>query len=127
MVVTRARQKAAPDARHRPLMAEIEWFYRASNDGLPMPDPGRTARAVKRFLDGTPAWPLDTLLLAVRNRFFSRGVNNAAPAYLWIRDLAKWAAAPLNKWGQPLGEDAMLRQQMEWWREMRAKRAEAGG
>ena len=121
-----AAKASSPDARHRPIMAELEWFYRAANGQLPMPSPGRTAKMLKQFLSENPAWPLEACLVAIRNKFFSRGINNAAPPYLWIRDLAKWSANPLNQWGQPLQEDATLREQMAWWQRIRNARAAHG-
>jgi hypothetical protein len=94
--------KDVADPRHHPLLCEIDKQYRASNGGLPIPSPGRAAKALLEFLGENPKWPLDTLMACVRNRFASRGLNLALPPHAWVKTLPQYAAGPLDDWGKPL-------------------------
>lgn len=95
-------RKCAPDARHHRLMVELDRMYRAYNDGLPLPNPGRVAKRLSNFLKANPSWPLERLRRAVWNRYYSIGVNRAEDPALWLGKLANYAADPLNKWGSPI-------------------------
>lgn len=90
------------DPRHHPLLCQIDARYKAANGGLPMPSPGRVAKALLEFLSENPKWTLETLTGCVRNRFESRGLNLAAPPHSWIKTLPQYAAGPLDEWGKPL-------------------------
>ena len=92
----------SPDSRHRPLMEEIDRLYREYNEGLPPPDMGHTAKALSEFLRGNPKWPLKTLQRAMRNRFFSKGVNWSESPWRWIKYLPDYALDPLNEFRQPM-------------------------
>jgi len=94
--------KISPDSRHHTLLCEIDRLYRAANGELPMPLPGRAAKALKDFLDENPKWPLNILIACCRNRFASRGVNLALPPHAWICTLPQYARGPLDEWGKPL-------------------------
>lgn len=91
-----------PDPRHGPLMAEIDRLYREYNDSLPPPDMGRTAKALAEFLRANPRWPLKTIQRAMRNRFYSKGINWSESPWRWIRWLPDYALDPLNEFKQPM-------------------------
>ena len=42
---------AQPDPRHHRLMVELDRMYRAHNDGLALPNPGRVAMGLPRTPD----------------------------------------------------------------------------
>ncbi len=90
------------DARHHRLMVELDRMYRAHNDGLPLPNPGRVAKRLGQFLKANPNWPVEWLREAVWFRFASSGVNTAEDPFLWINKLPNYVKSPLDKWGKPM-------------------------
>lgn len=90
------------DPRHHRLMVELDRMYRAYNDSLPLPNPGRVAKRLSQFLKANPSWPLERLRRAVWNRYYSVGINRAEEPALWLGKLANYAVDPLNKWGSPV-------------------------
>jgi len=105
---------AAPDPRHHRLMVELDRMYRAHNDGLPLPNPGRVAKRLAQFLKANPSWPAEWLREAVWFRFASKGVNTAEDPFLWINRLPNYVKAPLDKWGKPMLDMADI--EAEYWK-----------
>lgn len=95
------------DPRHHPLLCEIDQLYREANGGLPMPAPGRFAKALAAFLAENPAWSLETLLACARNRFKSRGLNFSLQPHAWIKSLPNFASGPQDEWGKPLSKSGV--------------------
>ena len=94
-------------------MDEISRLYKRYNNELPPPDMGRTAKALAEFLRANPAWPLKTIQRAMRNRFFSQGINFSEEPWAWIKYLPRYAADPLDKWKKPMrgkGDEVFA-----WW------------
>jgi hypothetical protein len=111
----------APDPRHQPLMDEIDALYKRYNEDVPAPDMGRTANALHRFLKENPGWTVERMVRAMRNRYYSIGVNWSEAPWQWIVYLPMYARDPLDKYRQPMrGKgDEVAR---EWEEMLRAER-----
>ncbi len=94
-------------------MVELDRMYRAYNDGLPLPNPGRVAKRLAEFLKANPQWPLERLRCAVWFRFATMEANPAEDPALWIMRLPNYAAGPLGKFGVVLQHRA--REIAEYW------------
>lgn len=94
------------DSRHHTLLCEIDTLYRKANGGLPMPSPGRAAKALKLFLDENPKWPAGTLIVCVRNRFASTAQNLSEPPHVWIASLPRFFRGPVDEWGRAIKTSA---------------------
>lgn len=90
------------DPRHQALMEEIDFLYKRYNDDLPAPDMGRTAKALAQFLKANPGWPVARIVRALRNRFYSRGVNYSEAPWAWTRYLPMYVWDPLDEWKKPM-------------------------
>lgn len=88
------------DPRHHRLMIELDRMYRAYNDSLPLPNPGRVAKRLSQFLKANPSWPVEWLREAIWWRFASKDVNTAEDPALWIMKLPSYVKGPLDKWGK---------------------------
>jgi hypothetical protein len=96
-------------------MEEVARLYKRYNDELPPPDMGRTAKALHEFLRANPRWPLKTIQRAMRNRFFSQGINFSEAPWMWLKYLPSYVADPLDKYKRPMrGKGNAL---FAWWEE----------
>lgn len=100
--VSRVPKSSSSDPRHQPLMEEIDFLYRWYNADVPAPDMGRTAKRLNLFLRENPGWTVERIVRAMRNRYYSIGVNWSEAPWQWIGYLPMYARDPLDKYKQPM-------------------------
>jgi uncharacterized protein YdaU (DUF1376 family) len=88
---------------------EIFQFWSAGDGGgIPCPWTDVEDRALRQFMRSNPGVVLWAFKELLKNRARSQDVNNADPPRKWIRDLVKYAAGPLDRYGKPLHEERSL-------------------
>ena len=86
---------------------------------------GRIAKALAEFLRANPKWPLRTIQRAMRNRFFSYGVNYSEAPWHWFKRLPDYVADPLGKYQNPMrgkGNEVFA-----WWERENTESVNHGG
>lgn len=63
---------------------------------------GRDVKAVNAFLSRKPQFPGREIEICIVFRSLSEDENHTLPVRLWIGDIDKYQAGPLNKWGDPV-------------------------
>jgi len=102
-VVTRRNTKpsfadAQVDARHHLIRTLIQNIHQSKFKIVCQWD-GSEARALSILLKANPAWTDDTITAMVTNRFAYDGVTPERPR-VWLPQLAKYAAGPLDRFGK---------------------------
>jgi hypothetical protein len=89
----------AVDPRHTPARDLIQELFKAHFSVTCQWD-GSEAKALTTLLKNNPSWTAAQISLMVRNRFASDSVSADRPR-LWLANLAKYSAAPLDKFQKP--------------------------
>ena len=85
------------NALHAEIREHIQQNYREVN-GITCPWDGSEAKALDKMLKANPSWTVMQWLTMVRNYFDSEGINGQRPR-VWLPQISKWAAGPLDKFG----------------------------
>lgn len=90
------------DTRHPEVRNAIQQGWRERNPGVPTAPWGPTeGRNLALFLRENPSWTTEQILVCLQHRFASEA-NHSEPPHFWLRNLAKYAGGPLDRFGKPL-------------------------
>ena len=102
--------KTDRDDLHAEIRAEIQQHYREINK-ITCPWDGSEGRALDKMLKANPSWTLIQWTTMIRNYFDSEGINGQRPR-VWLPQISKWAAGPLDKYGHVQGSCRSRGQEM---------------
>lgn len=94
-----APSKEFVDCRHTTARTLIQQLFQ-SNFSVTCPWDGSEARAMKNLLTDNPSWTEQQIEQMIRNRFSSDDITGERPR-LWLPNLAKYHAAPLDRFQKP--------------------------
>jgi hypothetical protein len=96
----RINRRDGPDPRHGLVRQLIQDRYRGQFK-IECPWDEKEAGQLALLLRANPSWELSDMKRMVENRFMSEGVTPERPMG-WLKDLAKYVAGPLDRFGKAM-------------------------